>query len=146
MQNNLAYNYKNQKEEKTVPHIKQIKTPKKQQTSVIKSMLYMAIVISMISFMLYCKAQQVELQSMYATTQRQIETAHAENTRLKVELESTMSLKNIEEIATKEYGLEKMNEQLIEYINFTQGDKAEVIKTQSTFDKIIEKVKSFFNF
>ncbi|MEG0894684.1 MAG: hypothetical protein RSE93_03140, partial [Oscillospiraceae bacterium] len=71
---------------------------------------------------------------------------HAENTRLKVELESTMSLKNIEDIATKEYGLEKMDEQLVEYINFTQGDKAEVIKTQSAFDKIIEKVKSFFNF
>ncbi|MEG0894964.1 MAG: hypothetical protein RSE93_04555, partial [Oscillospiraceae bacterium] len=77
MQNNLAYNYNNQKVEKQVPHIKQIKTPKKQQTNVIKSMFYMLVVISMVSFMLYCKAQQVELQSMYASTQKQIEIAHA---------------------------------------------------------------------
>lgn len=142
-----AYDYSRFEEKKENHKIKEvkIKNKKTKKFSMLKNVLSILIAVTMVSTLLYCKAMQIELDSEYTSTVKEIDLLKAENTRLEIELESKLSLKNIEEIATERLGLEKINDQMIEYINFNEQDKIEVLQEKGFFEKIIDSVKDFFS-
>lgn len=132
---------------KKEPSIKEvaIKRPHTHKGGLLKTVFYLCIAIAMVGSLLYCKAMQVQIESEYTQTMKEINSLKSENTSLQIELESKLSLKNIELIAQNDLGLEKIDDQKIEYINFNEYDKVEVLQEKGLWNKIIDTVKDFFS-
>lgn len=137
---NTAYDYSRfeEKEVQSKPQIQQVAKRKAaaKTVSVAKAGLYVLTAVIMLSMLIYGRAAQAELDSQYTSTLKAVNTLKDENALLQIKLESEMSLKNIEDIAKNELGLQKLNDQQIEYINFNTENKAEVLKKQSIWSSI----------
>lgn len=148
-QHNAAYDYSlfEAKPAQSKPDIKEVAIKRQQHRkgNALKATFSIIVAIVMVSALLYCRAIQVELDANVSSIEQQLKLAVSENITLKVELESKLSLKKIEEIATEELGLEKMDDLKIEYINFNESDKAEVIAEKGFFEKTIDAIKGFFS-
>lgn len=148
-EDNTAYDYSlfEAKPAKTAPDIKEvaIRRHHHRKGQAIKWTMCIIFAITVVSTTIYCKAMQAELDAKMGVVESQIKAAESENIRLKVELESKLSLKKIEEIATEELGLEKIDDLKIEYINFNELDKAEVIAEKGFFEKTWDAIKGFFS-
>lgn len=144
---NAAYDYSQFEEQSAqTSDIKEVAKKKhhKKNINVLKSLFYVLIGVLLASSLLYCKAMQVELEAEHASLINQISVLKSENTGMQIKLESKLSLSKIEEYAKNELGLEKLDDQKIEYINFSESDKAEVIKSKNFFEKIIDNIKELF--
>lgn len=136
---NLAYDYKKFEESK-VPKVAAVKTHvqhKRQGLMLAKAIICMTAVILMLSALIYTKVVQSELGLDYNAAQKQLNELEGENSRLQIQMEKEFSQAAIEEIASKELKMKKLDNSKIEYIEFDSKDKAKVIEAQSVFDKII---------
>ena len=97
------------------------------------------------------KVQLTELNAAVSQANKNLETLQSETTRLDMELESMISLKNVEELAAS-MGLSRVESYQVEYISLAQGDKVVVAdKTQkeSFWDSIgnsVNKILSYIRF
>ncbi|MEG2813677.1 MAG: hypothetical protein RSA79_03655 [Oscillospiraceae bacterium] len=138
---NLAYEY-SRFEEKTKdekPQIRQIKT-KRKKVSVLKALSYMFVTLVLLSMLIYSQAMRVEIDAQNTKINAQIEEVKADNIRKQIKLSSSLSMKNIEELAKSDLGLEKQLDQQVDVIDFPIQNKSEVIKEQTVWDN----VKSWF--
>ncbi|MEG2429158.1 MAG: hypothetical protein RSA99_02120 [Oscillospiraceae bacterium] len=138
---NLAYEY-SRFEEKTKdekPQIRQIKI-KRKKVSVLKALSYMFVTLVLLSMLIYSQAMRVEIDAQNTKINAQIEEVKADNIRKQIKLSSSLSMKNIEELAKSDLGLEKQLDQQVDVIDFPIQNKSEVIKEQTVWDN----VKSWF--
>ena len=149
VRSNLAHDYSRfeEDEDQVKPHIKQLAKHKvrPKTTSVARAASYMLITIVMLSMLIYCRAMQVELDAKYSSTVKGISKIKDENNHLQIKLESKMSLKNIEDIATNQLFLEKVDDQNIEYLNLNIKDKVEVIKKKSVWSNVSGWLSGIFD-
>lgn len=142
MQHNssLAYDYSRFEEQpqRKKPQIEKVPKPQRvaKRVSVARALAYMLVVTGMISVLLYGRAQQTELEKQYQKVVAQLNEVKSDNTRLQMELESQLSLNNIEQIAQEQLGLTKMDQSQVEYIYFNAEDKAEVLKEKTLWSSI----------
>lgn len=144
-EDNAAYDYSRfESTQPEKPEIKEVAVKKNERRiSILRVIFYIMVGFSMVGGLLYCKAMQVQLDSQYNNALSEIKMLKSDNTRLQIELESKLSLKNIEEIASGEMGLEKADDQKIEYINFNEYDKVEILAEKSLWDEITDTISGW---
>lgn len=140
---NLAYNLPKQQEEVKQPKI--VRVPKAKpvkRTSPIKVLFCMAVVLCMAFSVMYSRAELNELSAQVNRTAKEYEELQSENVRLTTELEQRISLKNVEEYAATELGLEKLDPAQVEYITLTEGNQIEV--KEESDSSVWGSIKNFF--
>ena len=92
----------------------------------------------------YGKVQVSDIYSQINAQKSELNVAESENARLKAELESYTSLRNIEEYA-EEIGLKKLDKAQIWYVDIQQEDVVKIPeKNENFFVKIRSAVRKFF--
>ena len=105
----------------------------------VKVMAALAVGILIVVTMLYSRAVLTELSQQVASKYNELEELKSENIRLQAQLESAVSLRNIEEYATQRLGMSAMDKQQVTYINLSEGDQIELTDQspkQTLFDRI----------
>ena len=139
------------------PQLAEVPKPKARQAKTVlglspmKAILCMALIIGVTVSFIYSRAMLVEVNEQVNAANKQLKILESEKTRLDMELESMVSLKNIEELA-ENMGLAKVEKYQVEYIDLSQGDKVVVsneAKSVSFFDQIwqsVQKIVSYLKF
>lgn len=125
-----------------------IKTKKqaKQQARVNTLVKMSVIALSLVAVLSIIFTQVAMSQVTFEITQQKtkLSEAQSEKVRLESELGAMVSVKNVEEVATKQLGLTKMDESQIEYVSLNTENKAEInSKNRGFFDKIKLTVGEF---
>ena len=101
------------------------------------------VIIGLSFSVMYSRAQLNELSAKVNSATKELETLKSENIRLQTELEDRISLKNVEEYATVELGMEKMDASQVEYVTLTSGNQVEI--TEESDSSVWQKIKNFFD-
>lgn len=104
-----------------------------------KIMFTAALIIGMISVMLYGRVQITELGQEINAAQTELAELESERVRMETELESMMSLKTIEEISVSEYGMVKPDASQVTYLQVQHNR----VETSDTEDTVLEKIVGF---
>lgn len=94
------------------------------------------IALSAFSLAFIVLSSKVETNKMYrqiSSANQNLESMQSENVRLQSELESKMTLKNVEEYAVKVLGLQKLNNSQIKYVETQTDDVVEIPEEEKTF-------------
>lgn len=94
------------------------------------------------------KVETSKIYRQISSAERNLESVQSENVRLQSELESKMTLKNVEEYAVKVLGLQKLNNTQIEYVETQTDDVVEIpeedknvfVRIKDKFDKLVEYI------
>lgn len=93
---------------------------------------------------------RVETNRMYqqiSAQNQKLESIQSENVRLKSELESKMTLKNVEDYAVNVLGLQKLDNSQIKYVQTQTDDIIEIPEeNKNMFMKAKEKIESFLEY
>jgi len=138
------------------PKMELVKKPKKTFVQIKKEMHASALqsakiiaisvfLLSMLSALLYGRIKVDELDRQISAAETKITTAQSENVRLNMQLDSMISLKNVEEYAQNNLGMVKMESYQIEYIDLSGTDKVTLsgsktlnAQSPSLYSKIME--------
>ena len=134
------------------PKMELVNKPKKTLNQVKREMHASALqsaisifLLSMLSALLYGRIKVDELDRQISAAETKITTAQSENVRLNMQLDSMISLKNVEEYAQTNLGMVKMESYQIEYIDLSGADKVTVsgartlnANSTSLYSKIME--------
>ena len=98
-----------------------------------------------------CRNSQIDKQFNYIQEQKkQLSTLQKENEQLKVSIENSLNLSNIEKVATEELGMQKLSSKQTVYITLPKKDYVEsasekvVIEEEKTWwEKIADKILNF---
>ena len=142
---NLAVKLPRQEEQVRQPEI--VKVPKvkpvSKPMSPVKVLLFLMVIIGLSFSVMYSRAQLNEMGSKVNSATKELEILKSENIRLQTELEEKISLKNVEEYATVELGMEKMDASQVEYVTLTSGNQVEI--TEESDSSVWQKIKNFFD-
>lgn len=108
---------------KTLP--RQKKNPKT-SSSLIFKIAAVGIVLFMLSFNIYTRAEINDVQSEIDAAKSTIEELDSEKTMLQMEMENIISYSNLEQEAQR-LGMQKKTKQQIHYFNSAEGDSAEIV-------------------
>ena len=108
---------------KTLP--RQKKKPKASSSLALK-IAVAGIVLFMLSFNIYTRAEINDVQSEIDAAKSTIEELDSEKTMLQMEMENIISYSNLEQEAQR-LGMQKKTKQQIHYFNSAEGDSAEII-------------------
>lgn len=92
----------------------------------LRTVLFSTVVIGVVVAMLYSMAILTELNAKINVAQDELNEMKMDTTRLQTQLETKMSMRNIEEYATQKLGMAPMDQSQITYINLNDGDKVEL--------------------
>lgn len=128
------------------PKLKKIETPKTQKKvkviSPVKIVAVAVFVVSLLSVMIYSRVMLTEITDSINTSQKVLAELESENIRMSVELESGSAIGNIDEVAAQ-YGLGKIEQYQIEYIDVNNADK--IIVSEAANKGIIDRAIDFIN-
>lgn len=99
---------------------------KRQAVTVIKMLAAVALTAVIIVTMLYSRALLTELNQKIATRGNVLAEEQSEGTRLSAELEAKVSLRNVEEYASRRLGMSAMDKTQVTYVDMSEGDKIEL--------------------
>ena len=145
---NLAYDFARfepeRKQSVAVEKKTEIKVVKKtaRRASPAKIIVMLAVVLAIASMMIYNQVVLTELGDQTTTLNAELEKLQSEKIQKSTELESQMSLKNIEEYAVNNLGLVKMDQSQVEYVDLESGNKVEVKQQQD--DSFWGSIKQVF--
>ena len=115
-----------------------------------KIMLYIGIVFVILFAVSYRNALIAQRYSEIKDLKAQLSEVEKENKQLEVNIESKTNLGAIEEKASKELGLKKLDKSQIVYVNLEKQDYVESsteevkMEEESWFQSIINKIKDIF--
>lgn len=146
---NAAYNYDLNKyrrlsaEETAEPKRKNITINRKNmdKASTIKIILLATVALLLLFCVVYGKVQVSDMYSQINVKKTELASAESENARLKAEIESYTSLKNIEEYA-EDIGLKKLDKAQIWYIDIQSED---VVEIPDAKENIFVKIKKYID-
>jgi hypothetical protein len=100
------------------------------------------VITALLFIMIYGKVQVSALYTAISSEKEVVDILESENVRMQSEIESNMSLKNIETYAENVLGLKKLDKSQIVYIQIQNEDVVQVVETQ---DNIFVNIKEKFN-
>ncbi len=134
-------------ERKQASSITMKKTPPKRGSA--SKVFLFAISVFFICFaLLSAKVETSKIYRQISSANHNLESVQSENVRLQSELESKMTLKNVEEYAVKVLGLQKLNNSQTKYVETQIDDVVEIpeeeknifVKVKDNFDKLVEYI------
>ena len=143
---NKYRNLSNNAEETEIKNQEQIIIQQKkiERTNTAKIIITALGALILLFCVVYGKVQVSDIYSQINTKKTELNVAESENARLKAELESYTSLRNIEEYA-EEIGLKKLDKAQIWYVDIQQEDVVKIPeKDDNFFVKIKRSVRNFF--
>ncbi len=105
--------------------------------TVVSAVLCIAVAFSI----LYSKVELAEYTAMISEVKTQLETEQRENDRLNAELDSMVTLDNVESIAASELGLQKTQNSQINFVTLNTEKMTEVAQTDTN---IFVSIKDWF--
>ena len=102
------------------------------------------VCIIMVLSVLANYARLTELSMEASSLSRELDSLKETEARITVDIDKKTTLKDIETIATKTFGMAKIQDYQREYIDMKRSDKAEIIKV-SPFQDFLKKMKSAFS-
>lgn len=105
--------------------------------TVVSAVLCIAVAFSI----LYSKVELAEYTAMISEVKTQLETEQRENNRLNAELDSMVTLDNVESIAASELGLQKTQNSQINFVTLNTEKMTEVAHTDTN---IFVSIKEWF--
>lgn len=112
------------------------------QTSPLRCLIFAGAAALICLMLLYSKVQVAELHKQIAVCTEEVSDLQGAGQRMKNELDSRMSLRNVEEYATTELGLQKASKGQITYITVDGGSSAVVHEAKQ--EDMLEKIRSAF--
>lgn len=95
-----------------------------------------------------CNVQINELDQAVTQAEKQVASSKSQEISLNMELESRMSLQNVENYAVNKLGYDKLDPYQVEYVHLTDSDKV-VLSSNSgnaittLFDNLFQRVKEY---
>ncbi len=99
--------------------------------------------VTVAATVVYTRAVLTEVGESINMASKELKELKSENGRLAAELESKLSLRNVEEYATVNLGLSKIEQDQIEYVNLSEGDKIELAQTGEP--NLLDKLEAWFD-
>ncbi len=96
------------------------------------------------SVCLCCKAVLTETVNEISVAVKELEVLQSENVRLNMELEAMVSLKNIEEYATEQLGLSKLEKYQVSYVTLDEGERVVTTQGDQGFH-LLDQIKEGFD-
>lgn len=125
-----------------------VKTKKKNNSKIV---ILIGVVFAMLFTVSYRNALIAQKYTQIKNLKSELSELEKENKQLEVNIESKTNLGAIEEKASKELGLKKLDSSQIIYVNLEKQDyvepsveEVEIPKEETWLDKIINKIKSIF--
>ncbi len=134
MANSVAYDLSRFEDRPKAVVLEKVETKKQKKTAELslKKLLLVGTVIIAITFvMIYNRVMLTELTDEIAQANKTLSTLQGENALLEMEIAQQMSLDNIEEYATTQLNMGKVEQYQIESISLTQNDEITVMKDDS---------------
>lgn len=134
MANGVAYDLSRFEDRPRAVVFEKVQTKKENKKAElsIKKLLLVGVVIVAITFvMIYNRVMLTELTDEIAQANKTLNALQGENTLLEMEIAQKMSLDNIEEYATTQLNMGKVEQYQIENISLTQNDEITVMKDDS---------------
>lgn len=141
------------------------KTPKKRQLKIVedlprqqvklssaqrKKQLKMTLTVAALFLLLVtisCRNSQIDKQfSKIQEQKKQLSTLQKENEQLKVSIENSLNLSNVEKVAKEELGMQKLSSKQTVYVTLPKKDYVQtssekvVIEEENWFEKLIDKI------
>ena len=96
---------------------------------VVKVVVGVVLLVMLMTSTLYSRAVLTTINENINVKTEELNTLNGEYARLQTELESKISLKNIEEYATANLGMMKIDQAQIQYLNVDEGDSVTLYNT-----------------
>lgn len=125
-----------------------VKNNKNQQRGMaVKGFLLAVCSLLLLSCFIYAKVQLNEVYNDISAAKKTNELLQSENVRMQSELETKMSMKNVEDYAENILGLEKLDKSQIVYME-VQSDSVTEVKTEekSFFVKVRDKFNDLLEY
>ena len=119
----------------------QVKTSSNQKKSQLKAV---ALIVSIFLVLLAISFRNSQIDNKFTQIQQQkneLATLQKENEQLKVSIENSMNLSNIEKVAKEELGMQKLKKDYVE----AASEKVNIEEEQSLWDKICDKILNINN-
>lgn len=113
---------------------------KRRLATAMKVAAVVAIGVAVVVMMLYYRAVLTELTLQISSERTKLNEEISEGTRLAAELESKVSLRNVEEYATQKLGMAPLDKSQITYINLNEGDRVE-LTSESPRQTIADRIQ-----
>ena len=128
-----------------VPNIAMKVTPPKRGSA---SKVFIAALSLLVFFcVIYGRVETNRMYQQIAAQNQKLEVVQSENVRLKSELESKMTLKNVEDYAVNVLGLQKLDNSQIKYVQTQTDDIIEIPEeNKNIFVRAKEKINSFLEY
>lgn len=104
----------------------------------VKLFFVSAVLILLFGSVLFSKISLVTLQSEATDWELKIKEAQSENTRLMMQLNSTVSLDKVDEYAVSVLGMHKLERYQIHYFGNTDGDEVVMVGGKAVEDKEVK--------
>ena len=112
------------------------------RAAVVKFAVCISALIALFSFSLYSRAVLATINEDINMKTAELSTLSGEYTRLQTELEGKISLKNIEEYATANLGMMKIDTAQVQYLNLEETETVTIYNTTGE-NSVAEQVKGF---
>lgn len=110
----------------------------------LKLLATVAVLAGVVISMLYSRALLTELNAQISKQNALLDEYKSESTRLSAELESKVSLRNVEDYATQTLGMYAMDKGQVSYVNLCDGDKIE-LTSQSPKQTLLDRIRLSIN-
>ncbi len=110
----------------------------------LKLLATVAVLAGVVISMLYSRALLTELNAQISKQNALLDEYKSESTRLSAELESKVSLRNVEDYATQTLGMYAMDKSQVSYVNLCDGDKIE-LTSQSPKQTLLDRIRLSIN-
>ncbi len=128
-----AYNYGNAQPyeyQPARPNIQEVPTGRHSTSKAVakSACVYIFIAFLLFAGLVYSRVLVMQAKSSVETMEKQLAILTEENCNKKIQLEQSVDLKKIEEIAISQYGMQRPDNNQIIYVRVVQDDYGEVIK------------------
>jgi hypothetical protein len=141
------YDYVTEEPQKVVKKNKRPKHKPNKKLNNLGLVLSFTTVTILLFLLIYGKVQVSTLYTQIADEKDTVDLLQSENVRMQTEIESNMSLKNVETYAEDVLGLKKLDKSQITYIQIQNEDLVEVVETdQNIFVVLKEKFNNIVEY
>ena len=106
--------------------------PKHRAFKVISVFTFLVVMLGIVGTFVYGQVRLSELTNEINSTTTELSEQESLYTQLKMKSQAKLSLETVEEYAETQLGMRKLEQNQVEYISLSEGDKGEVLEEDSS--------------